>query len=87
MWFIYTRVLSTRHQWIQNGWLGSDSIRDGPGAAWECPWALQACELPAARGTDMPVGTTQLLLPGRNPEEEHQGTKGCVFPDQFLAHT
>lgn len=35
----------------------------------------------------MSVGATQLLLPGMKPEEEHQGTQGCIFPDQFLAHT
>lgn len=35
----------------------------------------------------MPVGATRLLLPGRKPEEEHQGSQGCVFADQFLGHT
>lgn len=38
-------------------------------------------------GPSMSVGATQLLLPGMKPEEEHQGTQGCIFPDQFLAHT
>lgn len=87
MWFIYMCVLSTRHLLIQNScqgvtasWMTKRQSGNAHGhtklVSSQLPW------VPARLWEQR-----SCFFPGMKPEEEHQGTQGCIFPDQFLAHT